>query len=80
LNKHDPRKKGICKIELIDCENVPDNAACIGICIDNKEKTVTECACKVGDERDDCNSSKSIHVALSLFVTVILIPAFALFL
>ncbi|KAA6371322.1 MAG: hypothetical protein EZS28_033150, partial [Streblomastix strix] len=62
----------------------PDNAACSGECKDNTKKTITECACVVGDKRDACkeigkDASGSIRVFLSVVAAAVAIPMLALF-
>ncbi|KAA6383125.1 MAG: hypothetical protein EZS28_021348 [Streblomastix strix] len=69
---------------IIDCSKTPDNAACSGECKDNTKKTITECACVVGDKRDACkeigkDASDTTRVFLSVVAAAVAIPMLALF-
>jgi hypothetical protein len=68
----------------VDCTKSQTDAACEGDCKDNTKKTITQCACIVGDKRDACkeagkDASESTRVLLSVVVTVLILPVFALF-
>ncbi|KAA6396208.1 MAG: hypothetical protein EZS28_008269 [Streblomastix strix] len=84
LTTSDPRDE--CKTSpAVDCTKTPDDAACEGDCKDNTKKTITECACIVGDKRDECkeagkDASGSTRAALSVITAAVVLPLFALFL
>ncbi|KAA6400434.1 MAG: hypothetical protein EZS28_004034 [Streblomastix strix] len=83
LTTSDPRDA--CKTPAtVDCTKTPTDAACAEDCEDNTKKTITECACVVGDKRDACkgagkDASGSVRVVLGVIAAAVVLPVIALF-